>query len=64
MCVMGIFDCLKFLVQFHQMGLQVCGLDIDKNAIQRIECGKRFVTDIELVQLANVLRVEISRLVQ
>ena len=38
--------------------LQVCGLDIDKNAIQRIECGKRFVTDIELVQLANVLRVE------
>ena len=44
--------------------LQVCGLDIDKNAIQRIECGKRFVTDIELVQLANVLRVEISRLVQ
>lgn len=43
--------------------LQVCGLDIDKNAIQRIECGKRFVTDIELVQLANVLRVEISRLV-
>ena len=44
--------------------LQVCGLDIDKNAIQRIECGKRFVTDIELVQLAKVLCVEISRLVQ
>ena len=44
--------------------LQVYGLDIDKNAIQRIECGKRFVTDIELVQLAKVLRVEISRLVQ
>lgn len=44
--------------------LQVCGLDIDKNAIQRIECGKRFVTDIELVQLAKALRVEISRLVQ
>ena len=29
--------------------LQISGLDIDKNAIQRIECGKRFVTDIELV---------------
>ena len=29
-------------------GLQLLGLDIDKNAIQRIECGKRFVTDIEL----------------
>lgn len=29
--------------------LQLLGLDIDKNAIQRIEAGKRFVTDIELV---------------
>ena len=28
--------------------LQLIGLDLDKNAIQRIECGKRFVTDIEL----------------
>lgn len=28
--------------------LQLNGLDIDKNAIQRIEAGKRFVTDIEL----------------
>ncbi len=28
--------------------LQINGLDLDKNAIQRIECGKRFVTDIEL----------------
>ena len=35
--------------------LQVAGLDIDKNAIQRIECGKRFVTDIELVSLCKVL---------
>lgn len=36
--------------------LQLLGLDIDKNAIQRIEAGKRFVTDIELrffVQLFN-----------
>lgn len=29
--------------------LQLADLDIDKNAIQRIECGKRFVTDIEIV---------------
>ena len=29
--------------------LQLLGLDIDKNAIQRMEAGKRFVTDIELV---------------
>ena len=35
--------------------LQLDGLDIDKNAVQRIECGKRFVTDIELVHLAKVL---------
>ena len=36
--------------------LQIAGLDIDKNAIQRIECGKRFVTDIELIFLAKVLQ--------
>ena len=35
--------------------LQLQGLDVDKNAIQRIECGKRFVTDIELKALAKVL---------
>ena len=29
--------------------LQLVGIDIDKNAIQRIECGKRFVTDIEII---------------
>ena len=37
--------------------LQVAGLDIDKNAIQRIESGMRFVTDIELKTIANVLQV-------
>ena len=37
--------------------LQLLGLDVDKNAIQRIEAGKRFVTDIELVYLAQVLNV-------
>ncbi|MBQ6165174.1 MAG: helix-turn-helix transcriptional regulator [Clostridia bacterium] len=35
--------------------LQLIGMDVDKNAIQRIEAGKRFVTDIELVYFANVL---------
>ena len=34
--------------------LQLIGLDVDKNAIQRIECGKRFVTDIELIAFAKV----------
>ena len=37
--------------------LQIAGLDIDKNAIQRIEAGKRFVTDIELVFLSQVLQL-------
>ena len=32
------------------------GLDVDKNAIQRIEAGKRFVTDIELVYFSKVLK--------
>lgn len=34
--------------------LQVAGLDIDKNAIQRIESGKRFVTDIELTVISGI----------
>lgn len=42
--------------------LQIAGLDIDKNAIQRIECGKRFVIDIELVTIAKVLNVSIEEL--
>ncbi len=42
--------------------LQLDGLDIDKNAVQRIECGKRFVTDIELVHLARVLKCSVLEL--
>ena len=42
--------------------LQLHGLDLDKNAIQRIEAGKRFVTDIELVYLADVLKVSYDTL--
>lgn len=34
--------------------LQLIGMDVDKNAIQRIECGKRFVTDIELISFSKV----------
>lgn len=37
--------------------LQIAGLDIDKNGVQRIENGTRFVTDIELKKLAEVLNV-------
>ncbi len=42
--------------------LQITGLDIDKNAIQRIECGKRFVTDIELVALSKAFGKSIEEL--
>ena len=37
--------------------LQLIGLDIDKNAVQRIESGQRFVTDIELRYLRKVLDI-------
>ncbi len=37
--------------------LQLAGLDIDKNAIQRIEAGKRFVTDIEIKYLSKTLEL-------
>lgn len=43
--------------------LQIEGLDLDKNAVQRIESGKRFVTDIELRVLAKVLRVTYEDLI-
>ena len=42
--------------------LQLVGLDVDKNAIQRIEAGKRFVTDIELIYLMEVFRVPVWQL--
>lgn len=42
--------------------LQLAGLDVDKNAIQRIECGKRFVTDIEIIALSCVLKVSYGEL--
>ena len=34
--------------------MQLIGIDLDKNAIQRIEAGKRFVTDIELKAFAEI----------
>ena len=42
--------------------LQLLGLDIDKNAVQRIESGQRFVTDIELVYLSKALDLSYSDL--
>ena len=44
--------------------LQLSGLDVDKNAIQRIECGKRFVTDIELLAFSKVFGVSVEELLK
>ena len=42
--------------------LQMAELDLDKNAVQRIESGQRFVTDIELRHIAKVLNVSYQQL--
>lgn len=47
--------------QFSDM-LQRAGLDVDKNAVQRMESGSRFITDIELKIIAKVLGVSYQEL--
>ena len=42
--------------------LQIIGLDVDKNAVQRMESGQRFITDIELTYLAKALNKTVSEL--
>ena len=44
--------------------LQLENIDVDKNAIQRIESGQRFVTDIELAVLAKIFRVSLDELIK
>ena len=44
--------------------MQLVGIDIDKNAIQRIECGKRFVTDIEIIAFAKVFGISYENLLR
>lgn len=44
--------------------LSQAGLELDKNAIQRIESGQRFVTDIELIAIAKVFGVTMEELTQ
>lgn len=43
--------------------MQLIGIDVDKNAIQRIECGKRFVTDIELKAFSQIFGVSVNDLI-
>lgn len=42
--------------------LQLQSLDLDKNAVQRIESSQRFMTDIELKAIAAVLGVSYQAL--
>ena len=44
--------------------MQLFGIDLDKNAIQRIECGKRFITDIELLAFSKVLNTSLENLLR
>ena len=58
--------CLRTNLKISQRELadrmQLLDIDIDKNALQRIECGKRFVTDIEIVAFARVFNVSLEEL--
>ena len=42
--------------------MQIQGIDVDKNAVQRIESGDRFVTDIELKTLAIIFDTTVDNL--
>jgi len=42
--------------------LQLMGLDVNKNAIQRMESGQRFITDIEILFLKDALNVKLEDL--
>ena len=42
--------------------LQLSGLNVDKNAVQRMESGQRFITDIELLHLSAVLNKTLEQL--
>lgn len=44
--------------------LQLIGVDVDKNAVQRIESGQRFVTDIELAAIAEIFGVSADDLLK
>jgi len=44
--------------------LQLIGIDLDKNAIQKIESGKRFVTDIKIVAFAKIFNTTTDELLK
>jgi len=42
--------------------MQLMGIDLDKNAVQRIESGQRFLTDIELKSFAVFFNTSVDAL--
>lgn len=44
--------------------LQLRGYDVDNHFIRRVETGERFVTDIEIQMLSEVLNVSVSELLK
>lgn len=44
--------------------MQLTGIDLDKNAIQKIESGQRFVTDIELLAFGKIFNVSLEELLK
>lgn len=42
--------------------LQLEGLEIEKNAVQQIESGERFIIDVELKSFAKILGVTVDEL--
>ncbi len=68
-CGEKIYDLrIKSVPKISQRALaekcQLNGIDIDKNAIQRIESGQRFVTDIELVCFCKIFNVSLEELLE
>lgn len=44
--------------------LMLYGIDIHKNALQRLECGQRIIKDYELAALSKVLNVSTDMLLK
>lgn len=44
--------------------LTAIGLDVDKNAVQRMESGQRFITDIEMISLAKIFNTTVEVLLR
>ena len=44
--------------------LMLLGVDIPKNSLQRLECGKRIIKEYELIAISKALDISIDLLVE